>query len=964
MKSAISMRIDTHEITRLVQTFKGDARGPYQAIRWFCPDGTTLPPNQRCPQPGGMQHALHKDSVQKIAKENRIYLGQILAGMPVEDFWDPSNQNSRLKQYQIEKYLQLIDDGWIVRKARSYRGAIQAEDEETWGLQFLTWILAQDEILKSHFFLVRQASKDIPRISHDNRLQTIRTQSKAISDSYQDFIDIRVKIHNQPDAGDVQRVREFRTRHHHKLPAGIDQQLQALEKEIELAYQEAHLHSLREYYEKLSGNPAITEPLKKLISAHSPSEEEGMNSHMMHPAGIKEIAELLWNLRQQVVMGKKPLERLALIDLSNELEGILFHYARNWSPQTLSDALEKQYTLTLAAAGCGFLEMWEWRQIEPILRLPENLRVLTLEHMQERADQAVRAVEWCTNMVRAVYYPEVSLFYAFEPLASGFIDDRIRSSILLNLGEISGTLAESAAHYSGISHKVMGIKNQSQVRGLNPGFAVGELQVITGPPEEVSFSPHTIYAMLRPPGDLKPVAGIVTVSEGNPVSHIQLLCKNLGIPNATISELSLKELLAFSGQKIFYAVSPRGMVLMKPASAMSPDEVALVEVRKREREEISVPVGKIDLKQRDLLNLREVRAYDSGKICGPKAANLGELKRLFPNRVVEGFVIPFGVFRYHLDQHMPGFHMSYWEFLQETFHYAEQERKIGASKEAIEDLIVKRFEKLREMIKKIPLTARFKENLRSTFKEALGAEMGRVPLFIRSDTNMEDLKDFTGAGLNLTVFNVVEEEKILQGIRDVWASPYSERSYRWRQKYLMNPENVYPSVLIIPTVNVEKSGVLITTGVVSSDPKDVTIAFNRGAGGAVEGQMAETYLLKHNGENILLSPSREMEYTILPEAGGAMKGSTHFNRKIVKNAELEQLREFSAEIKKKLPGAPGIETDGPFDVELGFKNGAIWLFQVRPYVENKKALSSAYLRSLDPRGNKNKKIRLLNKIDD
>ena len=37
-----------------------------------------------------------------------------------------------------------------------------------------------------------------------------------------------------------------------------------------------------------------------------------------------------------------------------------------------------------------------------------------------------------------------------------------------------------------------------------------------------------------------------------------------------------------------------------------------------------------------------------------------------------------------------------------------------------------------------------------------------------------------------------------------------------------------------------------------------------------------------------------------------------------------------------------------YDIELGIKDDKIWLFQVRPYVENKMAKSSEYLLSLDP----------------
>ena len=213
---------------------------------------------------------------------------------------------------------------------------------------------------------------------------------------------------------------------------------------------------------------------------------------------------------------------------------------------------------------------------------------------------------------------------------------------------------------------------------------------------------------------------------------------------------------------------------------------------------------------------------------------------------------------------------------------------------------------------------------------------------------MEDLKEFTGAGLNLTLFNVVDYETIIQGIRNVWASPYSERSYQWRQQYLTNPENVFPSILIIPSVDVQCSGVMVTRGISSQAEDDLSIAFNRGAGGAVEGQAAESYLLKADGSNILTAPAREPVYIRLPSDGGTAKHFTTFENPILSGDNLNALRYIAERIRQQLPAAPGIETEGPFDVELGFRDDELWLFQVRPFVENKNALASDYLNSLNP----------------
>lgn len=943
MGVGLSQSPQTSNIKALIESFKKDERGPYQAIRWFCPDGRVLPPDQRCGQPGSIQHALHKDVVQKIAEEQGIYLGQILAGTPYEDFWDAAAQNSRLKQYQLEKYLQSIDDGWILRRARFYRGAIQAEDEEQWGLEFLKKTVSQNELLTNQFFLIRQAVKDIPHRATDNRWELIRSLSTSIADSFPAFMDLRIKLHGLPDAEDVKRVKDFRAKNQQKITPKIDDRLQKLETELELAFQPLNPQSLNDYVRRLPSKSLITSELDRFIKQY------GANSNPSQTELFNDMANLLWLIREKLPDEKSPKARLTILDLSIELESMMFRQSFSWNPQTAGELLNKSYALSKASAGCGFLEVWEWHTINSMMTPPAEQTSLDLEDFISLASHTRRVTEWGTGMVRTNFEPGIHLFGSFEPLAYGFTDDRIRSSILLPLGNVAGILADVAAQYSNLSNRVMNIKNQNQIRGLNSGFAVGELEVVTGPPEGIAFSDKKIYILQRAPADLKPVAGIATVAEGNLVSHVQLLARNLGIPNAVLSQGNLDELVKHSGQIVFYAVSPRGAVVMKPASEMSKPEKALIEKRQPHKEKIKAPVKKLDLQNTALTSLKNIRATDSGRLCGPKAANLGQLKSLFPDRVVEGLVIPFSVFREHLEQPMPSGNLTYWQYLQEVYTLADAERKRGKSDEEIETFILGRLTLFRDAIKSIPLLPNFRENLARTFLKEFGKDMGQLPVFIRSDTNMEDLKDFTGAGLNLTVFNVVDKNKIMQAIRDVWASPFTERSYRWRQKYLLNPENVFPSILIMPSVNVDKSGVMITTGVISGNPKDVTVAFSRGPGGAVEGQAAESYLLKENGTELLLSPSREMQYNILPETGGTEKGYAQFNQRILSTKELQQLRAMAEEIKHKLPGTPGIETEGPYDVELGFKDGHIWLFQVRPFVENKKALSSAYLQNLDPK---------------
>ncbi|MFC1568769.1 PEP/pyruvate-binding domain-containing protein [bacterium] len=939
----------THqEITDMVRFFQEDPRGPFQAIRWFCPDGSVIPANQRCSQPGGIQHALHKASVQQLADQQGIYLAQILAGTPHADFWDTDHQFSRAKQYILEKYLFETDDGWILRQARYYRGAYQVEDEEAWGKQFFQWMLEKDAPIREQFFLLRQLARIIPHRAQNDHLLRIRTLSKEIADADSRFMDIRTKIHGQPESIDLKLVTAFRKRYQSFPDFNVGEKLIQLETAMETFYQGSNFENLKASLSRL--------PEKSMVHVKLKTALEMRNNPPVRDRCIL-FSDALWILRQELLTNIPASEKLMLLDLSIDIESLLFRAVSEWQPVAVLGLMEKAFIITKAAAACGFLEIWEWEKIAPVLAFSETNFSIALSAFDEKCAAYRRIVEWGVGMVHAIMEPAIQ-DYQFEPLAPGFIDHCLRSSVMLSLGESIGLLSDIASAQIGLRNHVMNISDAGAIRGLNPGYGSGQLLVYPGSSEQVQFSSQNIYALARAPASLTPVAGILTASEGNLVSHVQLLARNLGIPNAVLSHSHLQNLSAFEGTHVFYAVSPRGAVLMKPVSKMSNEERQLVENTSRNEDRIHVSVNRLRLNQTNLIPLDQIRSTDSGQLCGPKAANLGQLKQLFPEHVVNGIIIPFGVFDQHLNQRIPGRDVTYWQMLQFIFKEAERDRKNGLSELDIEKNILNRLAKFRDWLKLMPINAEFIADLKQNFRSVFNVELGDIPVFIRSDTNMEDLKDFTGAGLNLTVFNVLEKDKIIQGIRDVWISPFTERSYRWRQKYLSNPENVYPSILIMPSVNVEKSGVLITSGVSSKNSLDISVAFNHGVAGSVEGQISEQYLLKSDGTDLLVSPARELLYTIIPKTGGTEKKNMPFNKNILSIENRKQLREIAEFIKQRMTHISGSQSQGPYDVELGFIKDRLYLFQVRPFVENKKARSSLYLQSLDPPMLPTKVIRL------
>ena len=324
--------------------------------------------------------------------------------------------------------------------------------------------------------------------------------------------------------------------------------------------------------------------------------------------------------------------------------------------------------------------------------------------------------------------------------------------------------------------------------------------------------------------DLPPVAGILTAGHGNPLSHVQPLARNLGIPNVAIAEDLIPRLRAHQRETVVLAVSPRGAVELVPdcgdfAAHLGEDETAgspLV---------IEPDLEKLDLEAREPVPLARLRASDSGRRVGPKAAKLGEAHFHYPEAGTAGLAIPFGVFRDVLDWPMAGTGQGAYDWM-----VSEYRRIAGlpgpARREATERLRARMEDWVRETDPGAGLRAR----LRPAMEQVFGRE-GGYGVFVRSDTNVEDLPGFTGAGLNLTVPNVVGFERAMRALSDVWASPYSARAYGWRQAHMVEPQHVYTAVLLLKSVPVEKSGVLVTVDVENGDTGRLSVAVNEGGRG-------------------------------------------------------------------------------------------------------------------------------------
>ena len=193
-----------------VQAMKRSPKGPFKHIRWFCNDGTVqLPQEYACKERGGgVQHGEWTRRVRTL-RANGYYVANILADIRATEFKQNPLHETILKQMLLEQFLIEADNGWIFRRARYYRGALQAEDEANSGRTLLLELLAEPGWQDNRFVLMREAVRFIPHGHRGAPITEMRQLSRSLAEDDQNFEALRIKLHVKPEAADAQRVRDY-----------------------------------------------------------------------------------------------------------------------------------------------------------------------------------------------------------------------------------------------------------------------------------------------------------------------------------------------------------------------------------------------------------------------------------------------------------------------------------------------------------------------------------------------------------------------------------------------------------------------------------------------------------------------------------------------------------------------------------------------------------------------------------
>lgn len=450
------------------------------------------------------------------------------------------------------------------------------------------------------------------------------------------------------------------------------------------------------------------------------------------------------------------------------------------------------------------------------------------------------------------------------------------------------------------------ISKEQDYQVLNVAKSLGRIHVIPKLDDHVEIGFNEILVLDEVPIQLPPVAGIITSKPSTPLSHINLLAKGWGVPNAYIK--NAQELFKqYNGWWVEFDARRETYSIKKA------DNNALDEYQKRLKQRLDIMKPRGDLTATKLAGLNEQRA-SSVIAYGAKSANLGELihARLPGFSVPPGFTIPFFYYDQFLKENK----------LDDAIYTMMNDQKF------VHDPAYRReyLARLRGDFQK----GKVNEKLRSEVLRRLHAEFPGKGVFARSSTNSEDLPNFNGAGLYTSMPNLRTDDQMIEGIKTVWASVWNFEAYEARERAGIEHSKIYMAVLIQEGINSESSGVMITTDPFNKQRKvpAIYISAKRGLGmRVVEGQrIAEqvVFLPRANAVQVL-TRSEEDSLLTFDERGGIKEIPISGERAVLSDAVVRRLAAAASGIKRIFAGKDQ-------DIEWAYMKGQLYIVQARPFI--------------------------------
>jgi hypothetical protein len=344
-------------------------------------------------------------------------------------------------------------------------------------------------------------------------------------------------------------------------------------------------------------------------------------------------------------------------------------------------------------------------------------------------------------------------------------------------------------------------------QAMNQGLWYGRLVLSPEDPAGLPLSFKDILVLGQSPVNIPLVGGTITDGFQTPLSHVNVAAKARGTPNLALpGALADPAITALEGKLVRFEVKAGSWSLTAATQKEAQDFWDSL------NHQATIPAA--SLTERELVSFEDLH-FDDANFAGRKAANLGELRRLFPAGSPEGFAVPFAFYDDFVrgagtisiaactlaeadclaEDRLPAVCSPARVFCEaldggsfQDFIDAMLEDADFASDTALREAILN---DLRWLMRNAPVDPTFAAALDARAQEIFGTEKLRL----RSSTNAEDLDGFTGAGLydSVGAFASGADAASLE-VRKVFASLWNFRAFEERAFWGIDHQKVKMAV--------------------------------------------------------------------------------------------------------------------------------------------------------------------------
>ena len=195
---------------------------------------------------------------------------------------------------------------------------------------------------------------------------------------------------------------------------------------------------------------------------------------------------------------------------------------------------------------------------------------------------------------------------------------------------------------------------------------------------------------------------------------------------------------------------------------------------------------------------------------------------------------------------------------------------------------------------------------------------------VRSSSIEEDSDSFSFAG-QFETFLYIKKEEILQNIKKVWISSFSDHIMEYRKEQKINNKINVPAIIVQKMVNSEKAGIAFSANPINHNKNEIVISATFGLGNSlVDGiESGDLFVLDKNFKIL----SKEIKEK-------TVKQNFDYEKKTIKIEKISNSSEVlnENELRKLTENIINIEKlySLPQDIEWAYENNSLYILQSRP----------------------------------